>query len=564
MGTSLSKKARDNIYTCRRDGGLDLNLSDCEIRHLSNKIVRLKLLVKLDVSKNYLQSLPPSLAQLKDLEEFDCSENEITSFPSQLLKLRDLKSLVVSYNKLTSLPGPIASLSSLTKLHISYNSIPKLPDDFASLAPTLQEFAYGGNAIAELPDSLWELVNLTDLDVSQNTLSFVPDNILALTALKKLNIAGNQIAVAPQVIAKITSLTHINISSNKFVTLPDEFCSLPSLEVLKADNNQLLNVENYNFKNLPNLKELTLSQNQLTHFNGTIGHCQQLRLLDLSQNNISYLEHQVGWLGDSLRKLILCDNNLKQLPGEISFLNPAIKLELRGNPLLYPFDILLERGPEAIQDGLRPYIKAYPPNCVAFGEGLTSSFAGKPTSFEVEGFDKRGQPRVNGGDKYSGEMLQLDPEPGKEPARVELIFKDNNDGTYTGFYNCQVAGNYLIKIYESGDPIKGTWNCYIAPDVTNPQFCTAEGPGLVMGAVGLTSEFTIHARDRFGNQQDHGGEPFVVVVQGGSQPRPIIQDNQDGSYHVQFNPGWPAVYAIHVMYNGTPIPGSPVSINISQ
>ena len=126
-----------------------------------------------------------------------------------------------------------------------------------------------------------------------------------------------------------------------------------------------------------------------------------------------------------------------------------------------------------------------------------------------------------------------------------------------------MAGNYLIKIYESGDPIKvsllnfqklgrserllcnpfdylvhrthkpshcdvqGTWNCYIAPDVTNPQFCTAEGPGLVMGAVGLTSEFTIHARDRFGNQQDHGGEPFVVVVQGGSQPRPIIQDNQD-------------------------------------
>ena len=60
---------------------------------------------------------------------------------------------------------------------------------------------------------------------------------------------------------------------------------------------------------------------------------------------------------------------------------------------------------------------------MAFGEGLTSSFAGKPTSFEVEGFDKRGQPRVNGGDKYSGEMLQLDPEPGKEPARVELIFK---------------------------------------------------------------------------------------------------------------------------------------------
>ena len=66
-----------------------------------------------------------------------------------------------------------------------------------------------------------------------------------------------------------------------------------------------------------------------------------LKLLDLSQNNISYLEHQVGWLGDSLRKLILCDNNLKQLPGEISFLNPAIKLELRGNPLLVPLTVSL-------------------------------------------------------------------------------------------------------------------------------------------------------------------------------------------------------------------------------
>ena len=46
------------------------------------------------------------------------------------------------------------------------------------------------------------------------------------------------------------------------------------------------------------------------------------------------LPREVGWLGKTLRSLLVARNKLVRLPGEIAFLNPTVKLTLDGNPLV--------------------------------------------------------------------------------------------------------------------------------------------------------------------------------------------------------------------------------------
>ena len=91
------------------------------------------------------------------------------------------------------------------------------------------------------------------------------------------------------------------------------------------------------------------------------------------------------------------------LPGDFTYLNPAIRLELDSNPLdpvlamnykvrrnddLY-FSIshvflLSQKGIPIMLDSLATAVLAYPPHCVAYGDALVSGKAGVGESFQVK------------------------------------------------------------------------------------------------------------------------------------------------------------------------------------
>ena len=83
----------------------------------------------------------------------------------------------------------------------------------------------------------------------------------------------------------------------------------------------------------PELKELHLQSCKLVRISRTIGNLKKLEVLDLSINALKEIPKEIGHIGSSLGKLFLNENQLVTLPGELSLLDPAIHLELRGNPL---------------------------------------------------------------------------------------------------------------------------------------------------------------------------------------------------------------------------------------
>lgn len=97
-------------------------MSECDIRKLGSfkSIVKLKLLVRLNLSHNYLQGMPPTVKKLVNLEELDISFNDIKEIPWELYQLGNLRVLITEGNGITSLPTP--AISRLVKLEVRVSS----------------------------------------------------------------------------------------------------------------------------------------------------------------------------------------------------------------------------------------------------------------------------------------------------------------------------------------------------------------------------------------------------------------------------------------------------------
>lgn len=116
--------------------------------------------------------------------------------------------------------------------------------------------------------------NITVIDLSFNNLKTVPEQIFQMTQLKKLYLCHNQIETVTHNLARL-KLTHLALSSNLISSHDLQIADLGnwenhvsplsrSLEALWLDGNRLNSIGMllYNFGNL---KNLSISRNQITH-----------------------------------------------------------------------------------------------------------------------------------------------------------------------------------------------------------------------------------------------------------------------------------------------------------
>jgi len=77
--------------------------------------------------------------------------------------------------------------------------------------------------LIDLPDSIGNLVNLKQLNLSDMRLISIPNSIGNLIQLKHLDLSKNQLTNLPPSIGNLTLLSNLNLESNKFINLPDYF-----------------------------------------------------------------------------------------------------------------------------------------------------------------------------------------------------------------------------------------------------------------------------------------------------------------------------------------------------
>ena len=100
-----------------------------------------------------------------------------------------------------------------------------------------------GIGLKELPDELWELEQLTSLNLYGNQLTAVPEAFFGLINLTILDLSGNQLTAVPETISSLTKLTELDLSDNRLTALPQAISGLINhLTKLNYDGNPLTEV----------------------------------------------------------------------------------------------------------------------------------------------------------------------------------------------------------------------------------------------------------------------------------------------------------------------------------
>ncbi|KAJ3172165.1 hypothetical protein HDU88_006980 [Geranomyces variabilis] len=146
-------------------------------------------LVKLDLSRNALSSLPVEIACLTNLEILFCSSNQFSVFPAAIAACPKLSTVAFKQNKMSQIPEGALS-PNLRWLILTDNQIDALPEDIGACA-RLEKLMLAGNSLTRLPDSFGRCSKLALLRISANKFSEFPRVLGELPNLTWLAFAGN-------------------------------------------------------------------------------------------------------------------------------------------------------------------------------------------------------------------------------------------------------------------------------------------------------------------------------------------------------------------------------------
>jgi Leucine-rich repeat (LRR) protein len=119
------------------------------------------------------------------------------------------------------------------------NAISELPPEFFT-AKALQEVNLNTNHIADLPDTIGNLLNLVSLDVSINSLKQISPQLGTLPSLRVLLLQTNALVEVPFTLGWLyKTLKKLNLSSNKIKNVPGEFSFFPNTIELSLANTEI-------------------------------------------------------------------------------------------------------------------------------------------------------------------------------------------------------------------------------------------------------------------------------------------------------------------------------------
>ncbi|CAM2109811.1 unnamed protein product [Caretta caretta] len=320
-------------------------------------------LVRLHLQNNRIARIPRgALSSHWKLRELYLQNNNLSNQgmdPSTFSKLKSLEYLDLSNNNLTEIPAGFPP--NIMILHLGKNRIGSLPRDSLSRVRGLQYLLLQSNRLTAAgihPDAFLRLRKLHTLHLYNNRLERVPPGLprrvrslmilhnqiahiglhdfASTHLLAELNLSYNRLCSAKihrLAFRKLRRLQSLDLSGNQLTLLPAGLP--PSLQVLTLHKNQLNSLSPELLANLASLKELHLAHNRLRISSitpGTWQELQGLKLLDLSNNELSYIPPD---LPESLEYLYLQHNRIAVIGAEAFHTIPDIRaIILRSNRLL--------------------------------------------------------------------------------------------------------------------------------------------------------------------------------------------------------------------------------------
>lgn len=283
-----------------------LDLSNCRLNSLSKTAFEnATKLATLILSGNRLKAgdLEEALLPLVNLQMLSLKNCSLTGLPNQTFhKLSSLQILDISHNPLnesdlsysdifTSMLNP---LSRLKHLDMSYSRLHHINESTFSKMTSLNKLILSGNPLKTIDPGLFNsLIHLKVLEM----------NDCGLTSLTSTVFLEN---------ISYPELEELHLSKNPLI-VPEEGTFLPlqlsGLHKLDLSNCGILKFPTTVFKQFSNLTWLSLAGNKLGEESlGFLNHLEELKVLDLSRNNLKTISPSMVQANRKLKELRLGGN----------------------------------------------------------------------------------------------------------------------------------------------------------------------------------------------------------------------------------------------------------------
>lgn len=329
-------------------------------------------LTHINLENNILSSIPfNALSSLRSLQSLNLARNLISQpFDVMFTNTLALDTLILDYNTIEYLPPhSFQNFDSVNITSFRGNPLQRIADD-AFKGSRIRELYLQDCDIWNLSEKTFRGIEATlqTLDLSNNNLTDIPENIFdRIDSLKWLSLGHNKLILDPKKSFNgFTSTLHYlnmlgeymgiipmealkdmrNVRTFAFSTFPGYYLSNedflgfgPAVEKLYLMNNEISSVHALAFEYVPGLKVLDLSQNAINSFDNrafaNVGGLEELRvnggltltrlppqpmrylsnlrILDLSNNKLSFLQNDCLRKMRHLRHLNLQDNKLVKL-----------------------------------------------------------------------------------------------------------------------------------------------------------------------------------------------------------------------------------------------------------
>ena len=207
-------------------------------------------------------------ANIKDIRnlEIDLSWNRITTIPKILFQEEWIKHLDLNSNLITEISTDIfknfnRDKCSLEYLSLHWNVINQIPEELFININKLKNFWISSKEITKIPNSIWNLVNLEELNISATWIESIPDSIIKCKNLKSFYADYCKLSNLPDWLWELTNLESLNLSENKLSTIPD-LSKLNKLEHLDISWNE-------NLKSIPEISYAELKTLRITWCDNT-------------------------------------------------------------------------------------------------------------------------------------------------------------------------------------------------------------------------------------------------------------------------------------------------------
>ncbi|KAJ8417818.1 hypothetical protein AAFF_G00226610 [Aldrovandia affinis] len=299
----LSSACSLETLHCQRNHLGALTLSGFTLRTLcasSNRLTTVNIypvpnhLTHMDLSRNLLEYLPDWVCDTRKIEVLDVAYNHLSELPCRLLSSLSLRKLLVGNNQLQRLPDLLDHIP-LEALDLQHNKLGELPESLFCKALNLRFLNVSANSLENIPPSSQTEESLSTLQELYLTGNNLTENCAVLLVghqnLRVLHMAYNQLQSFPaSKLSKLELLEELNLSGNKLKTIPSTVSSCKRLHTLIAHSNHISVFPE--ILNLPEIKLVDLSCNELTEILLPDSLPPTLHELDLTGNSSLMLEHK--------------------------------------------------------------------------------------------------------------------------------------------------------------------------------------------------------------------------------------------------------------------------------